>query len=469
MGLFSISPEIFTLIFQNCDSIVDLLAFAATCKHIQSVWLENSSTIVWEVSINSIRCFDDALMVVRATAIALEAYKAGRQPPITPMHELSGRFSKPSWDELKEVLNVQHLIRCIEYMYWNSTIDGENLFGGCVLPSELREQPEENKQEAWKNRFYRAMYRLLLAGAVLARAYTEPFYQAQNDGLTDFLKHFERKDLGDADNEDGGFKGEYADYLRKFPVYNFDIFDNSNVGKWKYREYDNLLGPFSSWLVEDANLRAPPPEKNPTLSDSHNFGPHGKKLLEDLMCLLVAYEHLACKFTNNTDESSMGRYPNKRIPSPSKRNARKVTIILFGVFQVEQITMPADITETKNFLLTAESHPDLHTKDGALFGVFDIPAVINGLESEGRRRDLTGSEEHRSPPATFELWHFTLRKYLNLGFSERAFWIWRECTWVEDVGCGTVFVRPSWNIVERYRPDRSTWMTAGSDGYWQLS
>jgi hypothetical protein len=60
--LLSGPPEIVTHILQGCDVFHQLLSIAGTCKHLYSVWANNSGVIAWEVGKRSIVSFDDALM-----------------------------------------------------------------------------------------------------------------------------------------------------------------------------------------------------------------------------------------------------------------------------------------------------------------------------------------------------------------------------------------------------------------------
>lgn len=59
---------------------------------------------------------------MRATAIVLKTYQAGSLPPaVAVISSLSGKSHVPDLAELKEVLNIQHLVRCVEYMYFYSS------------------------------------------------------------------------------------------------------------------------------------------------------------------------------------------------------------------------------------------------------------------------------------------------------------------------------------------------------------
>jgi hypothetical protein len=90
--------------------------------------------------------------------------------------------------------------------------------------------------DSFRNGFYRAIYRLLLAGAVLARPYMAPLFQAREEGKEGFFgrygledytqKYWEKIDI----SEDGPPRPEDVAYIRQFPVYNYDVTDWSKIG-----------------------------------------------------------------------------------------------------------------------------------------------------------------------------------------------------------------------------------------------
>ncbi|KAL2067658.1 hypothetical protein VTL71DRAFT_15754 [Oculimacula yallundae] len=462
--LDSLPVEVTASIFQKCADFPQVVALASTCQTLHSVWLASSSSIIWEVG-KGIRCFDLALMAVRATAIVLKACQAeSPPPPFTSMYALSGVVQKPTLEELEEVLNMQHLVRCIEYMYFNSFEDCTTLFGGVMVPSEFRDyrrdDEDEGQAEDRMNRFYRAMYQLFIAGAVLYRPYTEPFWEAKNLSNTAFIRHCRvLRDLHDP----ASFTDSDTELCRKFPVYNYDVDDDTEVGEWRENEYEDIFGPFTSWLVEEAYSRHPPERtlelNRPEVAYQNPEQTKADRAVQDLMCLLVGYEHMITKFTNGDESYGFGRYLYKT-DSPGPQ-ARKVTVILFGVFRVEEITMPSNIEDTESGLLPINIHPSLKDTDQEHF---DIPHILNHLDDASRNPHIdTSGGEHPYPPATFQLWFFALRRYLDLGFRHNAFWQWRECMWWEDVGGGRVFHDPSWAPVQPYEAGRVSWRDPPSD------
>lgn len=81
-----------------------------------------------------------------------------------------------------------------------------------------------------------------MAGAAVARGYLEPYLNAEYSLNTHILQH------------NAGEK--VIEQFRKFAVYNFDVIDDSEIGKWRYQEYEKIFGPFGRWIVEDGRAAA---------------------------------------------------------------------------------------------------------------------------------------------------------------------------------------------------------------------
>lgn len=181
-------------------------------------------------------------MQVRATDSVLKAYRAGLLPPAVAINSLSGNSKLPDLTELKEVLNMQHLVRYIEYIYFQFSISedsDDNLFPDYGrypaarrrFPGYLNEDIPGAKNatiDSFRDSFYRAMYRLLLAGAILARAYIAPLFEArQARDIGFFVKWGSGYWTEDVDTYEGDLYPVEADVapIRQFPVYNFDVED----------------------------------------------------------------------------------------------------------------------------------------------------------------------------------------------------------------------------------------------------
>jgi hypothetical protein len=367
------------------------------------------------------------------------------------MNSLSGKSKLPDLAELKEVLNMQHLVRCIEYIYFNAQYykDYEtNLFPHmkhAKYPAARRRFPDCLKEnipgaenatiDSFRDGFFRAMYRLLLAGAVLARAYMAPVFQAREERNARFFRvwgddHYWSEDMDQLDDSDPNPKeADYA-YIRQYPVYNFDVPDWSKIGQWRNREYETCFGPFASWIIEDGRMREQnkPQDPNDTEPDwAENRVDIGA--VRELMLLLVAYDHF-----NDCFQHYYGISP----PYLQKQGNRTVSIVRFGFFKVEEITMPAAAEDLTDTTLFAQYHPALEGTAGK-----DIKDQIDnfGVMWELQRRmrnNIPWHEEHQGPPATLGLWQFALRHYLNLTFKPGTFWMPRDCdcVWWREVGRG---------------------------------
>lgn len=420
---------------------------------------------------------------MRATAIVLKAYQAGNLPPAVVMNSLSGNSKLPDLAELKEVFNMQYLVRCIEYMYFYSTRlhlgeCEDNLFQNMKYghyPAVQRRFPEclsedipgakNANTDSFRDGFYRAMYRLLLAGAVLARAYMAPLFRAREEGGKDGffarngLDYYAQKywEKIDPSEEVPPTEADIA-YIRQFPVYNYDVTDWSEIGLWRNREYETCFGPFASWIIEDGRKRQrnEPQDPNDTEPDwAENWADVGA--VRQLMLLLVAYDHFNSKFQNGSWAKTDGGAYMK------KQGNRTVSIVRFGVFQIEEVTMPAAVEDLTNGYLFADYHPALEGSEGEDIPYqFDVWFATVGLLDHKMRNRYLNNRENPGPPAMLELWHFALRHYLNLGFRSGTFWmprrpLYTQSTWWKEVGRGEIFINPNWVVVQKYQPGFISW------------
>jgi hypothetical protein len=429
---------------------------------------------------------------VRATAIVLKAYQAGTLPPLVAINSLSAKSKLPDLAELREVFNIQYLVRCIEWMYFNSeeyhAAEGSehNLFLHMkygTYPSARRRFPECLSEDipgiknatidSFRDRFYRAMYRVLLAGAVLTRAYIAPLFWAREEwkkrffvcfGLEDYMHiHWEETDPHYIDGSEFYPPTEKEIvYIRQFPVYNYDVPDWSEIGVWRNQEYETCFGPFASWIVEDGRKRQQSEPQDPNDNEPDwAENPADVGAVRELMLLIVAYDHFNSKFENQTWETRPGvAYMQK--PGHLLRN-RTVSIVRFGIFQVEEVTMPTVFEDLKRGHLFADYHPALKGSEGEeIPWQFDIWSVVEGVLSQKMRNRSLTNRENPGPPAMLELWHFALRRYLNLGFRSGTFWMpkrpfYMQSLWWKEVGRGEIFINLNWAPVQKYKPGVISW------------
>lgn len=127
------------------------------------------------------------------------------------------------------------------------------------------------------------------------------------------------------------------------------------------------------------------------------------EVIHELMRLLTAYEHLNGKFANGKGDNNHRRI----IMAPSRdetARARKVTIILYGMFQPEEITMPYEIEDTKESLLIANAHPSLeNSSDGFSLNELDFYIILSVMDFHSRSSTHDRYGEHPDPPPTLDL------------------------------------------------------------------
>jgi hypothetical protein len=417
-------------------------------------------------------------MQVRATAVILKAYKEGNRPPAITIASLSVSSKLPDLDDLREVLNMQHLVRSLEYKYFTSPPvhhhSIETMFDN-IHPESYRTQRQKlrgkfshgpefpNSENAtidsFRDSFYRAMYRLFLAGAMLARPYMEPLFHGREEGGKSSLHLRFGHDQYSSEDTDYSLdnrptKAELA-YFRQFPVYNFDVFDWSETGKWRDREYETCFGPFASWIVEDGRMRERDKSQDWTPSQpewAENSADVGA--VRELMLLLVAYDQ------SNTLFSHQDCVPESYLQNPGHRT---VSIIRLNSFQVDQVVLPAAFEDARLGNIYHRFHPALEgTKGEDISYQFCVTFATWVLDQ--KRRNYIFNEVYPEPHPVFDLWHFALRRYLNLGFKSKTFqepraWTpeYGESIWDKEVITAEIFYNPYWACVQKYEPGMVSW------------
>lgn len=114
---------------------------------------------------------------VRAIKLVNEAHDGGTLPPEIDIPSLSGRHQKPLLSEPKAVLDLQFLVHFLEYKFLRRSNTEKSW--GVGAKHLLDDSP--SLFPTWKGNFDRTAYMFFIAGAVLARAYQEPFYKAKEE------------------------------------------------------------------------------------------------------------------------------------------------------------------------------------------------------------------------------------------------------------------------------------------------
>jgi hypothetical protein len=105
-------------------------------------------------------------MEERATDIVKTAQLSEERPSDPfPVAELSGAFRKPELQKLRSTFDLQHMMRCIKYMILHWEIN--EVFSDFFFANDFIEKGKiDDKDAGWRENLYRALYRVVLAGAV---------------------------------------------------------------------------------------------------------------------------------------------------------------------------------------------------------------------------------------------------------------------------------------------------------------
>lgn len=206
---------------------------------------------------------------MRATALVHDAHHDGRNlPPEIRPEELTGGLRKPTLDELDSILALHHFVQCVELRYCHDNLTINKAFNDSgnqphnLWPEDRKPPPPINNNtpeepgegmRIWTERFHTAAYMTFLMGAVLARAYNEPFYPKENmEGAASLgAAEARRKEIWDLMRQAASDRSnerhhrltineDMREYLRRFPVYDLN---NELRGQKK------VFGPFVEWFI----------------------------------------------------------------------------------------------------------------------------------------------------------------------------------------------------------------------------
>ncbi|KAH8885879.1 hypothetical protein GQ53DRAFT_876770 [Thozetella sp. PMI_491] len=457
----SAPAELVVHIFQYCDSLADLRA------------------ILWHVGPKAVPMFEQALMAVRATALVHDAHRDGLLPPEIRLHDIEGAARKPSLEELRDILDLHHLVQCVEIRYCNVTLpeeyvgaadDYERWPRDRVPPPPLNTPEEPSGMRVWRDRFHAAAYITLLMGTVFARTYHRPFYpytasrsENEEEWCRWRLFNLMRKaSFGHAGYSYLGVEEEEREYLRRFPVYDL----NDELGGQK-----EVFGPVIEWFVRLALLQfragPPPPSRDmlrdevraATLEAETGMDPsppgrawmhwpesglmtqwfhggsaaEGEAILWLTMQAIHMFEFILSCIANSDGKRRLGR-PKVRNPRTFSGKTRTAKVVLFGVFQAEEILMPDNVMDSADQQLLAHTprSSDLEAPVGheekyltAFPPILDIPLVLEDLYQRSGIANMNHDENAAPPPLQF--FTFLLRHHFNLQFHKKLFGTsWRQ-------------------------------------------
>ncbi|GIJ98260.1 hypothetical protein Aspvir_000376 [Aspergillus viridinutans] len=422
-------PEIIIQILKNFDTVEEVVVCASSCRRFHDVWLCHAPQIIWTIGQKQILAFDDALMAVRATEIVLESFQKEELPPDPfPLSALSGAVRKPSRREFQQVRDFEHLAECAEQIY----VEDEE-----QLKDEIQhDQPDGTALWVlWRARFHSSVYRVLLAGAVLYRAYQEPMYLAANWGLPNFLeKYVEALASDDMSSEPVG--GDELDYLMTFAPYNlgesggihdsFKALAEFLVQQGKKRAHQQKLHVQTTAILP--TFAAPQ-----GLSDSE-----AAVLFIELSQLLFASEVLvgiqdrqSPIIVNGNGSEEHGR--TCFAPDLLYKPARTTPVVLFGTFFPEYISTPAAAADAvDSHLVATPISRTSQTRSGV--GFQHIYQFLYDLHRMAGR-DNEFSSQDPAPYPHHKFFEYMFKEYLGLRFVDSEF----DCHYDLFRGDGSIF------------------------------
>ncbi|KAH9203957.1 hypothetical protein DL95DRAFT_499494 [Leptodontidium sp. 2 PMI_412] len=467
--LLSGPPEIVVGILIECQTFPELISVISTSKYVHSIWLSNMSTIIWHVGRNALPAFEYALLAVRATNLVKNAVREGKPPPNPlPIRDLCSKPQQAQLSELKDLLNFQHLVKCVEHMCVTSEDWGSypSDYADSVT-EEITRVKSPSEVRVWRERFYRAMYRTFFAGAMFCGAYNEPFSSSASrpEGVP-------RESTSEPyDWNEPIFPLESSQYLQRFPMYNNSATDEQE---------QSVFDAFAEWIVEDGKRLASADQCRPCqdLDSSQVSG------IWELMAMLCAYQllmELQPKFANGNGRGGYGHYHDRHCEDPPYEafrdvdwrparqeipgETREVTVILFGVFGLEDITMPVVVEDTSesDLLIANPSHllkdsadpildPEGAPQNVDIYSLQQYMFAQSGLPNH--------NDEHEMCPLDFKLFKFILKTRFGLQFRDTTFDHFDRYRFCESfVRNATIFYPPDsgptrygFEVLEDHRP-----------------
>ena len=313
----------------------------------------------------------------------------------------------------------------------------------------------------WRERFPEAAYTSLLMGAIFSRAYSQPFYpETTQASSTSGEEASEKVDVVRQDLLDllGKTSYHYAsfsplvideenrDYLSRFSV--FDL--NDALGGQK-----ETFGPFIKWFIQSANLehQAEPPlssrdlllrdEVRAAMDDAYlpyrlpSLGwrdwpdtggfcqwytggslAEGEAVIWLLMQSIHMFEFSLTCIANSDGKRRLGRESSECAPSFSGKT-RTASVVLFGIFQAEDIVMPDNLMDAVHQQLLAHDPRSSEGEASVSPPNLDIPLILEELYM---RSGIPNTNHGRPlPPPPLQLFTFTLRHHFNLQFHSGVF------------------------------------------------
>jgi hypothetical protein len=388
-------------------------------------------------------------MQVRATDIVAEAQIKGIEPPSPfPVQELRGEARNPLPGEMKAVFDFELLIKCVECMIFNWVVpqepEGNAGHEGPLVLDKYSQWVRGGKNDKWKARLHRGLYHVLLAGAVCSGPYNAPFLRVEKEGRTEFLERCAR--CSPHPGRITPLTAEDLEYLRTFLVYDIPAGDNSEDEIRRNNEYKTIYGPLADYLIKEGaqdGLREQLERTKISEYDQQNvsgdrsawYSGEETGSIREIKTLVASYEYFSRK-VYRTDYSKVA-IPFSSTTLPSFEGQRKVTAVIFGRFQLEEIFLPTIVQDAENGFLLARA-----TSESLELGNVDVQQVLNQVLKSNRM----SPDGYPRLPLSYQFFLFSLRTHFNLKWKPDIFdpESGRQ-RWREELRSGDMFQGPHMN------------------------
>ncbi|KAJ0426157.1 hypothetical protein BJY00DRAFT_307659 [Aspergillus carlsbadensis] len=413
--LLGLSREILGQVFASCDGLRQVTAFASACKLLHSVWDNDASRIIWSVARSEIFLFDQAFVLIRATALVTKHLQNAELPPHPlPLASLSGDVVNPTLAALHFVLSVEHLVRCMRARRCARGDSGDHQYGTRREGKELCEECVARGENV-----HSAFYRLFLIAAALCGSFQEPLLSKDANRPMDFLVQYKRE--VEAAKKSEGSEGWEAEqvlsasdigYLIQFPVHRLQYFDS----------YDFAFGELAE--ASRSRVRGQPAGAWICTLESHEHTklpswwhlPEEADLFTEMTHLLAAWAWV----NGNQFLPSMYSIDDEALRTSS--GLRKVTLIDPQSFFPVEWTTPGSIPEAMDLGVTYETArltPDPSSESPSGY-VGSLYSLLELMWSE------SGQSNHYTDECTvacysLQFFEYMFRNYLGMRFADDAF------------------------------------------------
>ncbi|KAM7198718.1 hypothetical protein V8F20_006033 [Naviculisporaceae sp. PSN 640] len=441
--ILSLAPELLCQVLASCESIQQVISLSIICKSFYSVWITNSSAILPSVAPRCIPGFDEALIASRVTSLVKNVILDGKTPPRSDDIDIASFLpdvSRPTVSDMPYVMHLHKLANLVEKAYLDGSVgfDRYDINWGMEKDKSGRGLPSrEEWNQNLKQSFHRAIFRVFLAGPVIAGWYLEPF---STNGTPNILPpdmplrlRMFVQDL-DPEEPEVELKDEDFAYLERKSIA-FDQTINARLSA----PQGEIFGSLSSWLISSIREHVTPQdmvwaqEKWPTWPENLELFPRlsflelagatleeTRAALREVMRMVVAYEYLANMISNFHDGLGHGRDGNEEDFEPLNifpnwPQSSTTTAIILGVYQLEDLRIVDGVIVASPGILEPSTSAEILGGEHVPLPV-DINRVLDAIYREsGRVNCINGA---LTPPPNLQLFTYILDRYFGLQFSE---------------------------------------------------